>query len=329
MPMRQRKETQEMLRFLIFLTLGACTLSAAVLPEEFTGYRRVNNAAVSVEDRAIWSEYGLEEAERGDYTAGSRKLTVTAYRMKDPTGAHAAFQWQRSPNAASAGSSANVAGGKLAIFANYLVNFTGSIQSAEQDALFSKLPRIVRSSPPPLTAYLPLRGRVSNSERYVLGAASLSRFEPRISSALAAFERGAEAQLGRYRAGSKEIQVAIFSYPTPQMAIERYREFQKLPDSAVRRSGPILAVGFPAGKDTEAVLERVTYSPKLSWTEHVPKDTVQDAAQMLLAICTLAGILILASVAFGMVFGGVRIARGKFGLQTADHLLTTLHLDDK
>jgi hypothetical protein len=326
--MRQRKKAQKMLWYLI-LPFAACALSAAVLPEEFSGYKRAAVAIAPVEDPQIWREYGLEESEIGEYATGTRKVTVAAYRMHDPTGAYAAFQWQRPHDAVSGDSSATLTDGKLAIFANYLVRFSGSVHPAEQDALFRKLPKVVQSAPPPLIAYLPAKGRIPNSERYVLGSASLSHFEPRISSALAAFERGAEAQLARYRANRKEVQLAIFAYPTPQMAMERYREFQKVPDSAVRRAGPIIAVGFPKVPETETLLEKVTYSPSLNWTEHVPKHTVQDAANMILAILGLAGILIVASVFFGMVFGGVRIARGRFGLQTADRSLTTLHLDDK
>jgi hypothetical protein len=232
-------------------------------------------------------------------------------------------------NATSGDSSANVPGGKLIIHANYLLNVTGNIHPTEQTALYTKLPRIVRSSLPPLPAYLPVKGRIANSERYVLGGVSLARFEPRIGESLAAFERGAEAQFGRYRAGGKEIQLGVFAYPTPQMAMERLREFEKLPNAVTRRSGPMVAVAFPKIPEAETLVSSVSYKPSLNWHEQVTKDTPQDAARMILAILVLAAVLIAASVLLGMVFSGFRIGLRRFGIETANYSLTTLDIDKK
>jgi hypothetical protein len=328
MYMRQREKVQEMLRCLI-LALCAGSLSAAILPDNFSGFSRLEVSPVALEDRPIWDEFGLEAAERGDYTAGERKVAVTAYRMKDPTGAFAAFQWQRPANANSGHTAATVPGGKLVIHANYLLSFAGSVSPAEQNELQTKLPGIVNSSLPPLPRYLPVKGRVANSERYVLGPASLAKFEPRISSELASFSRGAELQIARYRTRTGEAQLAIASYPTPQMAIERLRAFEALPEASVARSGPMVLVALPKTPETHALVQSVSYQPKLTWTEHVSKDTPQDAAKMILAICVLAGVLIAASVVLGMIFGGVRFAVGRFGIETADHSLTTLKIDSK
>ena len=284
-----------------------------------------------IADRPVWNEFGLEESEGATFIADGRKITVTAYRMKDPTGAFAAFQWQRPSNAASGVSSARFPGGLLVVHANYLIGIAGKIHPSEQEALYDRLPRRVHSSLPTLSGYLPGKGLVPNSERYVVGPASLARFEPRISSPLAAFEMGAEGQLARYRTGGGEAQLAVFSYPTPQMAGVRLREFEKLPDAVARRSGPLVAVAFPKTADSKSLLERVSYEPRVSWTEQQPaqKDTVQDAAQMILAILILAGVLIAASVLLGMIFGGFRIALGKFGIETAHNSLTTLNIDRK
>ena len=315
-----------MLRCLI-LALFASSLSAAILPDQFAGFSRVTTSPIALEDRPVWDEFGFEAAERSDYAAGDRKASVTAYRMKDPTGAFAAFQWQRPANATSGQTSASVPGGKLLMHANYLLSVTGAITPAEQTQLQAKLPNIVNSSLPPLTGYLPVKGRIANSERYVLGPASLAKFEPRISASLASFERGAELQLARYRTRSGEVQLAIVSYPTPQMAIERMRAFGGLTDAATARTGPMVVAALPKSPEADALVQSVSYQPKLTWTEAVSQDTPQDAANMILAIMILAGVLIAASVLLGMIFGGVRIAIGRFGIQTADHSLTTLKLD--
>jgi hypothetical protein len=326
MYMRQWEKVQKMLRCLI-LALCAASLHAAILPESFSGFSRTASSPVSLEDRPVWNEFGLDAAERADYTAGDRKVAVTAYRMKDPTGAFAAFQWQRPGNANSAQTAATVPGGKLVIHANYLLSISGDVTPAEQTELQGKLPGVLNSSLPPLPRYLPVKGRVANSERYVLGPVSLARFEPRISPELASFERGAELQLARYRTRSGEIQFVIASYPTPQMAMERLRAFGSLTDAALARSGPMVVAALPKNQEAEKLVQSVSYQPKLTWTEHVSKDTPQDAAEMILAISMLAGVLIVASVLLGMIFGGVRFGLGRFGIQTADHSLTTLKID--
>jgi hypothetical protein len=328
MPVRQRKEVQEMLRSLI-LVLIAAGLNAAILPERFSNFERTGVTQPVVDDRAVWDEFGLEEASQAEYAAGSRKFGVTAYRMKDPTGAVAAFQWQRPANASSGQTSATTPTGRMLVHANYLLNIAGNLHPAEQGELAEKLPGQVRTSLPPLLGYLPVKGRIANSERYILGPVSLAKFEPRIGASLASFDRGAEIQFAGYRTGGGEVQLAILSYPTPQMAMERLKAFQALPDAVVSRSGPMVIVALPKTPEAERLAGTVVYQPKLSWTEHVPKDTPQDAANMILAIMALAGMLIAASVVLGMLFGGARIAVGRFGIQTADHSLTTLKIDAK
>ena len=123
--------------------------------------------------------------------------------------------------------SATAPDGTLLVHANYLLRFQGSRpETAEVEALGKTLPNVVTSSLPPLYSYLPKKGRIPNSERYLLGSQSLSRFESRIGASLAALDRGAEGALAKYRFGQREMQLTIFGYPTPQMAIERFRYFR-------------------------------------------------------------------------------------------------------
>ena len=91
----------------------------------------------------------------------------------------------------------------------------------------------------------------------------------------------------------------------------------------------MVVVALPRIPEAEALIQNVSYQPKLTWTEHVSKDTPQDAAKMFLAIFVVAGVLIAASVLLGMVFGGFRFALVRFGIQPADYSLTTLNIDNK
>ena len=84
-----------------------------------------------------------------------------------------------------------------------------------------------------------------NSERYILGPDGLAKFAPGIPPSVAAFHLGAEAQVAAFRAPAGEIRLAIFDYPTPQMAIQQYDGFAKLPGMMAKRSGPLVAVVLP------------------------------------------------------------------------------------
>jgi len=161
-----------------------------------------------------------------------------------------------------------------------------------------------------------------------LGPDALGRFEGRIPSQVASFERGAEAASAHYKTRGGELQLTVFQYPTPQMAIERTRHFEKLEGAAVKRSGTLIAV-VPDGKahpEALKLVEAVRYTPNLMWNEYVPKHTTQDAAKMILAISVLATGLIVASVVLGLFFGGSKLLARRFGMRPPEEDFTSLHL---
>lgn len=300
-------------------TAGAPALNAEVLPDQFGSWKRAAKpAAIETQsDRMVWDEYGLQSAERAEYSAGAAKtLSITAWRLKDTTGAWAASQWLGAP---------------ATQHGNYVLRIEGALSEAERTQLVSKLPDVDRAANPSLAEFLPAQGRVKGSERYVLGPASLAQFESRIPSDLAAFAKGAEGQLASYRSqvgSGGEAKLVLFAYPTPQIAAERAREFEKRSEWKARRHGPMVAVVLDAATPEAAgkLLGSVAYQPKISWSEHVPKN--ENPGDMLLAICILAAGLMVASALFGLFFGGLRQVFGsKFGVQAIDENFTSLHLD--
>lgn len=304
-----------MLRFLACAFLLA-TLNAAVLPEKFGPFSRGPVSAPELPDRPIWNEFGLKASERARYTDSARAITVTAYRMLDPTGAYAARKWLGDDP-------------KLQQEANYLLEISPEISADERKLLVERLEGVERSSLPTLERYLPKQNRVEKSVRYILGPLALASTMLGVPGSTAAFERGAEASVARYRVKGEDITLGVFAYPTPQMAIERSREFEKLPELAVRRIGPMVVAASPKSSAAAELASRIQYETRLTWSEPVSKDTPQDAARMILAILLLAAVLILASVLLGFVFGGYRILAGRFGISVADNSLTTLNLGGK
>ena len=325
-----------MLRILILIAaLAPLHLAGAIWPERIGAFTRGAVKPAAVADRAVWDEFGLEVAEQAEYISGAQLFTAVAYRLKDSTGALAAFQWQRPVGAAPSSVTplaVETQNSVLFAFHNYLFRLEGrKPEAAELIPVYSQLPRLDPSSLPVLPGYLPAGNLVPNSERYVLGPASLERFEPRISPSVAAFHLGTEAQLARFRTQGGETGLAIFSYPTPNLARERAVEFSRIPGAMVKRSGPLLAVVLapPNPDEAERLLSKVSYQATISWSEYVPsqRDNIGD---LLLNIFTLTGILLLFCLAAGLAFGGLKVfARRYLKRWVGDDAMIRLRLDDR
>jgi len=302
--------------------------SAAILPDTIGAYKRTATVAPAIADRAIWDEYGLKASESATYENDGEKFTATAYRLQDPTGALAAFQWQR-PAGATASTAAKLAAetktGLLLVYGNYLVSFDGyQPPKPELDAALGALQNVDNSSLPVLPSYLPSDGLQANSERYVTGPVALQRFLPAVPPSVAAFHFGAEAELGSFHGPKGDTSLAIFNYPTPQIAMQQVAAFEKLPGAMVKRSGPMIAVVLsPPDPDyAEHLLSQVRYQAEITRDEYVP--TQRDNPGVLLYNAfMLIGILLALAVVSGVFFGVIRGSRRKLAKgQDADALIS-------
>ncbi len=310
-------------------------LGAAIWPEQLGPFTRGSLKPAPQTDAAVWEEFGLVQSEAADYADGPRKFSAAAWRFRDPTGAMAAFQWQR-PSGATPSKlgelAAETPGTVILAFHNYVLRLDGwKPEGADLAPLLEVLPQLDQGSLPTLPGYLPVPGRVPNSERYVLGPASLALFEPRIPPSVAAFHLGTEAQFAQFKSPAGNLGLGIFSYPTPNFARERADQFSKLPGAVVKRSGPLVAVILSPADPNEAerLLAKVQYQATITWSEHVP--TARDnVANLILTIFTLCGLLILFCAAAGMAFGGFRLlARKYFKGWVDDESMISLHLEDR
>jgi len=214
---------------------------------------------------------------------------------------------------------------------NYVLLFKGYKPTVgEIDALYQTLPSLDQSPLPALSGYLPGDQLVANSERYVTGPAGLQRFNSGIPPSTAGFHMGAEAQLARFRAAGGELGLAIFSYPTPQIARERLVDFQRISGAMAKRAGPLVAVILSPGSpdDAERLLAKVRYEPAITWNERVP--TARDnIGNLVINAFQLIGILLAFFIVAGVSYGGIRafLRRGGPGGE-ADRMIT-LHLGDQ
>jgi hypothetical protein len=305
--------------------------SAAILPDTIGAYKRTAVAQPAIADRPIWEEYGLKASESATYENDGEKFTATAYRLQDPTGALAAFQWQR-PAGAAASTAAKLAvetkTGLLLVHGNYLVAFDGyKPEKPELDAALGSLQNVDNSSLPVLTSYLPSEGLQANSERYVTGPVALQRFLPAIPPSVAGFHFGAEAQLGTFHSAKGDMPLAIFNYPTPPIARQQAAAFEKLPGAVVKRSGPMIAVVLsPADPDyAEHLLSQVRYQAEITRDEYVPTQR-DNPGFVIYNSFMLSGVLLLLAAVSGVFFGVIRGFRRKVSKGEDAEALISLHI---
>ena len=321
------------MKFFLTLLLPIAAL-AGVWPENFGAFHRTSAQPVEVSDRPLWEEFGLQQAEQATYEGGTRKFAATAYRLQDSTGALAAFEWQRPENAKTSSLdklAAETPDSVVLAHGNYLLVFKGyRPTSADLGGLVPALPKLEQSQLPVLNSYLPKNQLLPNSERYVTGPVGLEKFDPGIPPSTAAFHMGAEAQLGSFLAPGGDMKLAIFSYPTPHIARDRFVDFQRISGAMVKRAGPLVAVILsPANADeAEKLLSRVRYEPTITWNERVP--TARDnIGNLIISAFELIGILLVFCAIAGLAVGGFRVLLYRDGPTGETEAMISLHLSDR
>ncbi|HEY1337783.1 MAG TPA: DUF6599 family protein, partial [Bryobacteraceae bacterium] len=303
-------------RFLFLLAVPLLA-SAAILPDTIGAYHRTSSGQPAISDQAVWDEYGLKASETGAYENGASQFTATVWQLQDTTGSMAAFDWQRPKNATQskvASMATETPDGLLLVHGNYLFSFQGyKPTTPELDTLAASLKNVDEATLPSLPGFLPSTGLQPNSERYITGPASLEKFAQGIPPSTAAFSLGAEAVLGIFRSPKGEMPLAIFNYPTAQMAMQKIEDFQKLPGARAKRSGPLVAVILnPQDADAaERLLGEVRYQAAVTRDERIPtrKDNIGD---LIVNAFVLIGILLVFSVVSGFFVGGFRTAFRRF-----------------
>lgn len=307
---------------------------AAVLPPAIQEFVRQGEARVWQFDfgEDVWKEYGLLDAETAEYRSSGRPFTLTAWRMADATGAMAAFQWRwpagatRIPTLRHA---ARWASGVIAAQGNYLVRIDGyRMTPSELTVLFQDLEGYRDSPLPLLPTYLPDKRRQA-ADRYIVGPKSLQAFLPGWTPEQAGFDSGAELQVSEI-SGARLV---IARYPTQHIAKAKRKELASLPGAALHRSGPLLAILLPlegSAKlpgNAEAVLAEIEFRGDVTANEANPLHFPKQAANMVLSILALAGILLLICLGAGLVVGGIRILRDRNG--PSGDPFQRLHLSDR
>jgi len=313
------------------MLIGGLPVWAGIWPDQLGGCSKGEAKPAALANRALWDEYGLLQADRAEYAGCANQFQVEAYRFKDSTGAMAAFQWQHPVDghpSKLAPMSVETGNGALLVYRNYLLRFIRWTPAAIDLPPFLGALRDVSQAPlPTLQDHLPAGNLIPGSERYVVGPLGLQIFESRVPPSVAAFHLGAEACIAQYRTKSEPLKIAIFSYPTPQIARQRLVEFEKLPGALAKRSGPLVTVILsPSDPDeAERLLSGVRYQGQITLSERTP--TLRDnVGNLIINIFMLIGLLLGVFLVVGLVFG---FLRGWLGWGRSKEAMILLHLEDR
>jgi hypothetical protein len=304
---------------------------AAILPDSIGAYHRTAVSQPTLNGRELWDEYGLREYESATYENGAAKFTAAAYQLQDSTGAMAAFNWQRPANAKAstvAGRAVETATGLALLRGNFLLFFEGyKPATAELSAVQDSLIHVDGTPLPSLPGFLPAQDLVPNSDRYITGPMGLQKFDPAVPPSVAAFHYGTEAVLGVFHSQKGDLTLAVFSYPTPQIAMDRVTAFQNLPGAIAKRSGPLVAVVVsPTDADeAERLLARVQYRAEITQQEHIATRR-DNIGNLVVNAFILVGILLVFCVMGGLGVGGLKWLRRRGKDDPDGDTMISLHL---
>lgn len=301
-------------RCLILALAFVASTCGGVWPQKLGDYQ-LKSAAVSTPtaSQAQAEEYGFEAADWADYGA----FRVTALQFKDATGAYAASLEPSNKSAIRVG--------------NYLVSCEGKCPKDLTQLADAALPHVSHGSLPSLIDYFTSKSLVPHSERYILGPAGLLANAPEIPVQAALFDFGTEAELGRYQTRGGQVTLIVFSFATPSLARQQLPQFQKITGAIAKRSGPLVIVAAGPAAASAKLLESVNYQGIVEENERPPEKPLElkpeSAGKMIIAILSLAGLLLAFCLLSGLAVGGaLRLAR-KFGYSAAEGSLITLHLE--
>jgi hypothetical protein len=291
----------------------------------------------------ILREYGISSGERRDYTSGNDQMTVTLYRMVDPSAAFGAFTFFRDPDMAlpapitAASYAAGKRGRELLVVGNLMIDVNAGkaqIAAADLNALAKSVSSQADRRPyPPIATFLPHEGLIPGSERYVLGPLALAQVFPAAPANQpdwAGFGSSAEAVVGRYRLSEKpsggrrpaEGVLLLILYPTQQLAADRYNELGKSfalnvdtelakgkPAVFGTRSSALIALlsGVDSRETAAVLLNQVHYSSEVTWNEPTHNFTDPSISNIVVGEIVDTGAIMLLALAASIGFGGFRL----------------------
>lgn len=328
---------------LSILSLSLAALPAAaqgILPASFAGWAAsgppsvlppAGLSSVLGPDATAFREYLVKSIEQRTFTQGPQSATVTLYRMRDPSSAYGAYTFLRddSLSPADLGSYASTSPNRaLLVVGEMLLDVSVPAKQARPSdgdlkQLADFLDKKADHTPYPFIGeHLPEKGRVRNSERYVIGPLSLAHFVPIGTDDWMGYDDSAETILAHYMVAGKDETLLITSYPTQQIAALKFdgmlRRFTFDPPGGVPPGQTVLfgkrvssyiavVVGAPSRQAADKLLDQVSYASNVMWDEPKQSLTEPGINSMIVEAFVGTGVIMMFAVVAGIGFGGLRV----------------------
>lgn len=336
------------MRRLLRICLGLALLSVAaipaaaqgLLPPSFAGWT-AGASATSIPPAGLDSllgagasafrEYVVKSVEQRPYTEGPQTATITLYRLRDPSSAYGAYTFLRDSSLAdtSLGSYSSASQNRaLIVVGEMLLDVTVPEKQArptdtDLKQLADLLDKKADHSPYPFIGeHLPDKGRLKDTERYVIGPLSLAHFVPLGTDDWMGYDYSAESILAKYQVAGSIETLIVTSYPTQQVAAKKFegilRRFTFDPPGGVQPGQTVLfgkrvssyvavVVGAPSQQAANKVLDLVGYQSNVTWNEPHQSYTEPGISSMIVEAFEGTGVIMIFAVAAGIGFGGLRV----------------------
>jgi hypothetical protein len=317
----------------------------ALLPQQFEGWQMQGAARISTDpavadpaNAAVLKEFRFSDLALATYARDDgRTLKIRAARFADASGAFGAYlfyvQPQMTPDTTKEedkiGDQAAFLGQRVLFYRkNVLVDAQFSQESAMSGEQMRKLARALprpsgnSANLPTFIEFMPRRGYIANTQKYVMGPTALAALAPPVSADLVDFNASSEVTLARYNTSSGEATLILISYPTPQLAADHLNRINAAhqPQTGVpssenagsffcKRTGPIVVIasGGVSDSDAKSLRDTVNYEASVTWNQATDNAQARDLYMLILNIVVLCGILAGLAVVAGVAFGGIRI----------------------
>ena len=326
---------------LLCLAVAALPASAqGILPSSFGGWNAASPSttipAASLEsllgpDAPAFREYIVKSVEQRSYSQGAQALSITLYRLRDPSSAYGAYTFLNNDTLSSVdlGSYASASHDRaLIVVGEMLLDVSVSMNQARpSDADLKQLADLLDKKAdhtpyPFIGEHLPEKGRVQTSVRYVIGPLSLAHFAPLGTDDWMGYDHSAETILAHYQVGGKDETLLVTSYPTQQVAAAEFagilRRFVFDPPGGVKPGQNVLfgkrvssfiaiVAGASSKEAANKVLDEVGYQSNVTWNEPKQSYTEPGIGSMIVEAFLGTGAIMIFAVAAGIGFGGIRV----------------------
>jgi hypothetical protein len=321
-----------------------------ILPKAFGGWEMqgaakssTDPAAADPTNAAVLKEFRFSDFASSTYMRDDgRTLKIRAARFADASGAFGAYTFYLQPemHKESIGDQGASLRQRVLFYRGHVLvdaefSQPSGMSAAELRELAGELPHLSGSAGnlPGFIQYMPRRGYIANTQKYVMGPAALEALSAPVSADLVDFGTSAEVSLGRYGTDSGEATLMLISYPTPQLAAAHYQRIaaahsaqnQAKPQEGVstiacvdefcyKRTGTIIAIasGGASASDAKSLLGNVNWEANVTWNTPTENAQVKDLYMLILNVVVLCAILAGLSIVAGVAFGGIRILMKRY-----------------